>query len=234
MTGRDINEYRRIFDVCTELMRKIQSIPQPVIAEVQGIATAAGCQLVATCDLAIAAEEAALRDARRENRPVLHHADGGADARHRPQARAADAAHRRDGATRGLPPMGPDQSGGARGRAARGHAEAGGRKWPRPVRWWWRSASRRSTRRSISTSPRRMLTPRKSCDECAGGGRAGRDLRVSREAACRAGTGNAIVAAYIDASRRCARSRDNLPAIAANPQGREGQSRIVRPQAIHE
>ena len=59
MTGRDINEYRRIFDVCTELMQKLQSIPQPVIAEVQGIATAAGCQLVATCDLAIAAEEAA-------------------------------------------------------------------------------------------------------------------------------------------------------------------------------
>jgi enoyl-CoA hydratase/carnithine racemase len=59
MTGRDINEYRQIFDVCTELMTKIQSIPQPVIAEVQGIATAAGCQLVATCDLAVAAEEAA-------------------------------------------------------------------------------------------------------------------------------------------------------------------------------
>ena len=59
MTGRDINAYRRIFDVCSELMQKIQSIPQPVIAEVQGIATAAGCQLVATCDLAIAAEEAA-------------------------------------------------------------------------------------------------------------------------------------------------------------------------------
>jgi enoyl-CoA hydratase/carnithine racemase len=59
MTGRDINEYRRIFDVCSDLMQKVQSIPQPVIAQVQGIATAAGCQLVATCDLAIAAEEAA-------------------------------------------------------------------------------------------------------------------------------------------------------------------------------
>jgi enoyl-CoA hydratase/carnithine racemase len=58
MTGRDINEYRRIFDVCSELMLKIQAIPQPVIAEVQGVATAAGCQLVAACDLAIAAEEA--------------------------------------------------------------------------------------------------------------------------------------------------------------------------------
>ncbi|MGA7236902.1 MAG: enoyl-CoA hydratase [Bryobacteraceae bacterium] len=58
MTGRDINEYRRIFDVCSELMMKIQAIPQPVVAEVQGVATAAGCQLVAACDLAVAAEDA--------------------------------------------------------------------------------------------------------------------------------------------------------------------------------
>src|SRR5215472_4999221 len=58
MIGRTVNDYRRIFDVCTELMTKIQSIPQPVIAQVQGIATAAGCQLVATCDLAIASEQA--------------------------------------------------------------------------------------------------------------------------------------------------------------------------------
>jgi enoyl-CoA hydratase/carnithine racemase len=59
MVGRDINEYRQVFDVCTELMTRVQSIPQPVIAEVQGIATAAGCQLVATCDLAIASDQAA-------------------------------------------------------------------------------------------------------------------------------------------------------------------------------
>jgi enoyl-CoA hydratase/carnithine racemase len=58
MVGLDINEYRRIFDVCSELMAKVQSIPQPVIAQVQGIATAAGCQLVATCDLAVASDEA--------------------------------------------------------------------------------------------------------------------------------------------------------------------------------
>jgi enoyl-CoA hydratase/carnithine racemase len=58
MVGRGVDDYRHIFDVCTELMRKIQSIPQPVIAEVQGIATAAGCQLVATCDLAIASDQA--------------------------------------------------------------------------------------------------------------------------------------------------------------------------------
>ena len=59
MVGRDITEYRKVFDVCTELMTRVQSIPQPVIAEVQGIATAAGCQLVATCDLAVASSEAA-------------------------------------------------------------------------------------------------------------------------------------------------------------------------------
>ena len=58
MVGREAEEYRRLFDVCTQLMAKLQSIPQPVIAEVQGMATAAGCQLVAACDLAIAAEEA--------------------------------------------------------------------------------------------------------------------------------------------------------------------------------
>ncbi len=59
MVGRTVTDYRRLFDVCTQLMTKIQSIPQPVIAQVQGIATAAGCQLVATCDLAIASDQAA-------------------------------------------------------------------------------------------------------------------------------------------------------------------------------
>jgi len=59
MVGRDLSEYRHLFDVCSDLMAKIQSIPQPVIAQVQGTATAAGCQLVATCDLAVASEQAA-------------------------------------------------------------------------------------------------------------------------------------------------------------------------------
>ena len=57
LIDRQIGDYRHVFDVCTELMTLIQSIPQPVIAEVQGIATAAGCQLVATCDLAVASEK---------------------------------------------------------------------------------------------------------------------------------------------------------------------------------
>jgi enoyl-CoA hydratase/carnithine racemase len=59
MVGRDINDYREVFDICSELMTRIQTIPQPVIAQVQGIATAAGCQLVATCDLAVASDQAA-------------------------------------------------------------------------------------------------------------------------------------------------------------------------------
>jgi enoyl-CoA hydratase/carnithine racemase len=59
MVGRTVADYRELFDVCTQLMTKIQSIPQPVIAQVQGIATAAGCQLVATCDLAVASDHAA-------------------------------------------------------------------------------------------------------------------------------------------------------------------------------
>jgi enoyl-CoA hydratase/carnithine racemase len=58
MLGRDVNAYRHLFDVCAELMTTIQSIPQPVVARVHGIATAAGCQLVATCDLAVASAEA--------------------------------------------------------------------------------------------------------------------------------------------------------------------------------
>jgi enoyl-CoA hydratase/carnithine racemase len=58
MLGCSVGEYRQLFETCTQLMEKLQSIPQPVIAEVQGMATAAGCQLVATCDLVVAADEA--------------------------------------------------------------------------------------------------------------------------------------------------------------------------------
>ncbi len=47
--------FKDLFDRCAAMMARVQSLPQPVIAQVHGIATAAGCQLVATCDLAIAA-----------------------------------------------------------------------------------------------------------------------------------------------------------------------------------
>ncbi len=49
--------FKGLFDRCGTLMRRIQSLPQPVIAQVHGIATAAGCQLVASCDMAVAADD---------------------------------------------------------------------------------------------------------------------------------------------------------------------------------
>ena len=55
MVGRDAAFYEQLFDVCTVVMETIHRVPQPVIAKVHGIATAAGCQLVAACDLAVAA-----------------------------------------------------------------------------------------------------------------------------------------------------------------------------------
>jgi enoyl-CoA hydratase/carnithine racemase len=58
LVDRSLEEERETFQACERLMATVQSIPQPVIASVQGIATAAGCQLVAACDLAIAANEA--------------------------------------------------------------------------------------------------------------------------------------------------------------------------------
>jgi enoyl-CoA hydratase/carnithine racemase len=65
-SGHDLKElrsdpslafYEKVFGICSEMMQRIVGLPQPVIAAVHGIATAAGCQLVATCDLAVAAEE---------------------------------------------------------------------------------------------------------------------------------------------------------------------------------
>ena len=58
MAGVAFEEAQRVFDVCTEMMTTIQSLPQPVCARVHALATAAGCQLVASCDLAVAAESA--------------------------------------------------------------------------------------------------------------------------------------------------------------------------------
>jgi enoyl-CoA hydratase/carnithine racemase len=58
LVDRDVEAYREIFDACVGLMARIVSIPQPVIAEVEKVATAAGCQLVAACDLAVASTDA--------------------------------------------------------------------------------------------------------------------------------------------------------------------------------
>ena len=56
--GADLEAVRELLWACTDLMALIQSVPQPVVAQVHGLATAAGCQLVATCDLAVASERA--------------------------------------------------------------------------------------------------------------------------------------------------------------------------------
>jgi enoyl-CoA hydratase/carnithine racemase len=58
MVGRSKEDYQALFARCSRVMQQIRRLPQPVIARVQGLATAAGCQLVATCDLAVAATEA--------------------------------------------------------------------------------------------------------------------------------------------------------------------------------
>jgi len=60
--GRDAPDggaayFKNLFTRCAALMHRIQTLPQPVIAQVHGIATAAGCQLVATCDMAVAADD---------------------------------------------------------------------------------------------------------------------------------------------------------------------------------
>jgi len=58
MVNGDVSVYQDIFFTCSKMMQKLQDMPQPVIAQVHGIATAAGCQLVAACDLAVADENA--------------------------------------------------------------------------------------------------------------------------------------------------------------------------------
>jgi len=54
----DIHHFRKVFSECSKMMKNLHNLPQPVIAQVHGVATAAGCQLVAACDLAIAEKNA--------------------------------------------------------------------------------------------------------------------------------------------------------------------------------
>ncbi len=56
--SRDATFYEALFSTCVRMMTRVHELPQPVIAKVHGIATAAGCQLVAACDLAVAADDA--------------------------------------------------------------------------------------------------------------------------------------------------------------------------------
>ena len=58
LVGMELEEYREVFELCGGVMNAIHELPQPVIARVHGTATAAGCQLVAACDLVVASSEA--------------------------------------------------------------------------------------------------------------------------------------------------------------------------------
>jgi enoyl-CoA hydratase/carnithine racemase len=58
LVDRTLEDEREVFAACTRMMELVQAVPQPVIAQVHGVAAAAGCQLVAACDLAIAADTA--------------------------------------------------------------------------------------------------------------------------------------------------------------------------------
>jgi len=58
MDGRDLAGMERLLGACAEMMQTLQEIPQPVVAQVEGLATAGGCQLVASCDLAVAGASA--------------------------------------------------------------------------------------------------------------------------------------------------------------------------------
>ncbi len=124
MLGGSEDEERAIFAACTHLMQTIQGIAQPVIASVHGIATAAGCQLVASCDLAIACE--GTRFATPGVKIGLFCATPMvALTRDRPQARTGDAADRPDDRCRDRGGMGADQPRCTRRPAGRRSAGAG-------------------------------------------------------------------------------------------------------------
>ena len=96
MAGKEkgLHHFRTIFATCNRMMQRLHQLPQPVIAQVHGIATAAGCQLVAACDLAIAAEGTRFATPGVKIGLFLHHPDGTAGAPHWPAPRHGHAAFR--------------------------------------------------------------------------------------------------------------------------------------------
>ena len=78
---QNLNELREIFTRCNKMMLKLHDLPQPVMAQVHGVATAAGCQLVAACDLAIAGTEARFATPGVKIRTFLHDSNDPSDPR---------------------------------------------------------------------------------------------------------------------------------------------------------
>jgi hypothetical protein len=120
-----------LFRRCCDAMLAIRGLPQPVIARVHGIATAAGCQIVAACDLAIRRGGRALRDLRHQPRPLLRDARRSAVAQPLDQTGVRNADDRRLHRRRDRPRLGTRQPRRACGRARRGHrARSRTRSWP--------------------------------------------------------------------------------------------------------
>ena len=143
-------------------MEKIQAIPQPVIAQVQGVATAAGCQLVAACDLAVASEEArfatpGVRIGLFCTTPMVALTRAIGRKRALQMLLTGEMIDARTAAEWGL----------VNQVVSAGELEAETRRLAARVAeasaWSSAWASRRSTPRSTSTSPRPTPTPRKSC-----------------------------------------------------------------------
>ncbi len=162
MAGCSLPSARGLFETCSEMMMAIHRLPQPVIAQVHGIATAAGCQLVAACDLAIASEDArfatsGVRYGLFCSTPMVEvsRAD-------RAQARARDAAHRRHDRRADGGRLGPRQPRRAARAPGGGDARTGRRASRRRARTRWRSARSRSTSRSTAGCPRPTSTRPKS------------------------------------------------------------------------
>ena len=80
LVGGDPSYYRTVFTCCGNMMEALHALPMPVIASVRGAAFAAGCQLVATCDLVVAEEGARFATPRSQNRAVLHDSHDSFDA----------------------------------------------------------------------------------------------------------------------------------------------------------
>ena len=159
MAGTDLEQARQLFATCTRMMDTIQSIPQPVVARVHGLATAAGCQLVASCDLAVAAESAGFAIPGGKgglfcHTPVVAVVRAIGRKRALEMAFTGDVDQRRDRRR-----LGPHQQGRARRPARRRRRRPARAVLPRAARSARASASTRSTRRSTSTPTRPTRSP---------------------------------------------------------------------------
>lgn len=131
VAGRPVTEVRSLLQLCTELLQTLHDVPQVVLARVHALATAAGCQLVASCDLAVAAESAGFAAPGGKGGWFCHTPMVAIAPRHRPQAGHGAGADRRRHRRGDRAGVGPGQPGGARRRARRGRRRPHGPGHPR-------------------------------------------------------------------------------------------------------